>query len=151
MKIGISWCAAVALCGVVLLTGCDKLKAKGEANVKAAEAKAKARAQEAVRERLPGQARTVYGKSMEKGRAADCGNNMRNLSQYLMMGGEYLPTSARDFTQNGCPAEVLRCPAGGDYEFLVKGRTRNAGKVKVLRCPNHGFELCSDGSVSNGR
>ena len=146
-----SRCLGLALCAGLLLTGCDKLKAKGEANAKAAEDKANAQAQAMVQGRLPGQPQTHYGSAMQKARSSDCLNNMRNLSQYMMMCGEYLPTSARDFTQNGCPGEVLRCPAGGDYEFLVKGRVRNAGKVKVLRCPTHDLVLYSDGSASSGR
>ena len=151
MKKRFSRVFGLALCAGLLLTGCDKLKAKGDAKANTAEAKANAQAQAAVRRVAPGQAQTVYGKSMEKGRSADCQNNMRNLSQYLMMCGDYLPTSAREFTQNGCPGETLRCPAGGDYEFLVKGRTRNAGKVPVLRCPKHGLVLCSDGSTASDR
>ena len=151
MKVGVFVGMAVALCAGLLLTGCDKLMQKGAANAKASEANANAQAMALVKGRVPGQPQTVYGSAMGKARSSDCLNNMRNVSQYMMMCGEYLPTSARDLMQNGCPDETLRCPEGGDYEFLVRGRVRNSGKVKVLRCPNHDLVLYSDGSASSGR
>ena len=89
-----------------------------------------------------------YGAAMGQARSVECTSQMRSLGQYLMMGGNYLPTSARYFTDNGCPAKLLVCPGSGEkYKFLVKGRVRNAGKVAVLRCPTHGIVLYSDGST----
>ena len=138
----------LALCAGLLLTGCDKLKAKGEANAKAAEDKANAQAQAAVQGRVPGQAQTGYGKSMEQGSSADCVSHLKQVGTFLYMCGDHLPTSKGELTQNGCPAEVLRCSGGADYEFLVKGRVRNnSGNIKVLRCPAHGKVLYSDGHV----
>ena len=122
--------AGIALCAGLLLTGCDKPKAK------AAEDKANAQAQ------------TVYGSAMEKAKSTDCLNQMSGLRGFWAA-EEYLPTSAKDFPGAG---SALKCPgSGADYEFLVKGRVRNAGKVPVLRCPTHDLTLYSDGSTASGR
>ena len=93
--------------------------------------------------------RSVYGSATGQARSVECTSQMRNLGQYLMMGGNTLPTSARYFTDNGCPAQLLVCPASGEkYKFLVKGRVRRTGaRVPVLRCPTHGIVLYSDGST----
>lgn len=90
-----------------------------------------------------------YGAAMGQARSVECASQMRSLGQYLMMGDNNLPASARYFTDNGCPAKLLVCPASGEkYKFLVKGRVRKTGaKVPVLRCPTHGIVLYSDGST----
>ena len=140
--------AGIVLCAGLLLTGCDKLKSKGEANAKAAEDKANAQAQAMVRGRLTGQPQTAYGSAMERAKSTDCLNQMNNLRGFWAA-EEYLPTSAKDFPGAG---SALKCPGSGkDYEFLVSGRVRNAGKVPVLRCPTHDLVLWSDGSASRGR
>jgi len=154
MKKVFSRIAALALGAGLMLSGCGKLKNKPAdrktAEKLSAEAVPQPKAAETVKTPAKPAAKpqTAYGSAMAKGRSVDCMNNMRSLSQYLMMCGDCLPTSQREFMQNGCPGEVLRCPAGGDYEFLVKGKVRNAGKVPVLRCPTHGVILYSDGSTA---
>jgi len=127
---------AVALCAGVMLAGCGKPKAKP-----------------AEQPQASGKAQTVYGSAMERGRATECLSRMMGLGQYLVMCGEYLPASRGDFAKAGCPDEMLDCPGGEKYEFLVKGkiRTASSGKTKVLRCPAHDLVLYSDGSASSGR
>ena len=125
--------AAVALGVGVMLAGCDKPKAKP-----------------AEPSPAPGKAQTVYGSAMERGKATECLTRVMGLKTYLVMGGEYLPASREDFNNLGCPDEMLSCPGGEKYEFLVTGKVRNAGKVKVLRCPVHELVLWSDGSASSG-
>ena len=90
-----------------------------------------------------------YGSAMGQARRVECGSQMRNLAQYMMMGDNNLPASPRYFTDLGCPAQLLVCPGSGEkYRFLVKGRVRKTGaKVAILRCPTHGIVLYSDGST----
>jgi len=124
-----SWCAAAVLAAV--LTGCGK--PKEEPAAKAPESP---------------KAQTVYGSSMEKAKSTDCLMQMRGLHG-LWAAEEYLPTSANDLSGAG---SALKCPgSGADYEFLVKGKVRNAGKKPVLRCPTHDLVLYSDGTASSGR
>ncbi|MBP5532287.1 MAG: hypothetical protein J6Y54_09720 [Lentisphaeria bacterium] len=131
-------CAAVAFCAVAVLTGC------GEQEKKAASGADKPKAEPAAQ----AQARTVYGSAMEKAKSTDCLMQMRNLHGFWAA-EEYLPTLASGFAGAG---SALKCPgSGADYEFLVSGRVRNAGKVPVLRCPTHNLVLYSDGSASAGR
>ena len=121
-----SWCAAVALGAAVALSGCGKSEEKP----------------------APVRAAGAYGSAMEKAKSTDCLMQMRNLHG-LWAAAEYLPTSANDL---GGAGAALKCPgSGADYEFLVSGKVRNAGKVKVLRCPTHDLVLYSDGSASAGR
>ena len=134
MRNGFLRVMAVALGVGVLLTGCGKPEAKP-----------------AEKPQAPAKAQTVYGSAMERGRATECLTRMMGLGQYLMMSGEYLPASREDFAKTGCSDEMLNCPGGEKYEFLVKGKVRNAGKVKVLRCPTHELVLWSDGSASSGK
>jgi len=136
MKSSFSMCAAAALVAAAVLTGCGK--PQGKPVVKAPEP--------------PKAPQTVYGSAMAQGRATDCLNQMINLRSYLFMGGDWLPTSEKDLAASGCRDELLVCPGNGaKYEFLVKGKVRNAGKVPVLRCPTHDLVLYSDGSASSGR
>ena len=133
-----SWCAAVALVASVVLTGCDKPEDK------AAPGAGKPKAEPAAQT----QGRSVYGSTVDKAKSTDCLMQMRGLHGFWAA-EEYLPTSAKNLSGAG---SALKCPgSGADYEFLVKGRVRNAGKVPVLRCPTHDLTLCSDGSVSSGR
>ena len=129
-------CAAVAFCAGLLLTGC------GESEKKAAPGADKPKAEPAA------QAHSVYGSAMEKAKSTDCLMQMRNLHGFWAA-EEFLPTSANDFAGAG---SALKCPgSGADYEFLVSGKVRNAGKVPVLRCPTHDLTLYSDGSASAGK
>ena len=131
-----SWCGAVALAAVAVLTGC------GEQENKAVPGGDKPKAEPAA----PAQAQTVYGSAMEKAKSTDCLMQMRNLHGFWAA-EEYLPTSAKEL-----PGATLKCPgSGADYEFLVTGKVRNAGKVPVLRCPTHNLVLYSDGNASAGR
>ena len=127
-----SWCCSLsALCACLLLSGCGKSEEKPAAQGAA-----------------PARAARVYGSSMEKAKSTDCLMQLRNLHG-LWAAEEYLPTSATDL---GGAGAALKCPgSGADYEFLVSGKVRNAGKVKVLRCPTHDLVLYSDGSASSGR
>ena len=90
---------------------------------------------------------------MERGRATECLSRIMALGQYLMMCGEYLPMSKEDFIKAGCSEEMLKCPGGDGYVFLVKQKIRTAtsGKTEVLRCPRHELVLYSNGSASSGR
>ena len=135
MKSSLSWCAAVVLAAA--LTGCGKPEDK-----KAAPSADKPK----VEQTAQAQPQTVYGSAMEKSKSTDCLMQMRNLHGFWAT-EEYLPTSANNFS-----GATLKCPgSGADYEFLVKGRVRNTGKVPVLRCPTHDLVLYSDGSASTGR
>ena len=132
-----SWCGAVALAAAVVLAGCGKPEEK-----KAAPSADKPKVEQAAQ----AQPQTVYGSAMEKAKSTDCLMQMRGL-QGFWAAEEYLPTSAKELS-----GATLKCPgSGADYEFLVKGRVRNAGKVPVLRCPTHDLTLYSDGSASTGR
>ena len=97
--------------------------------------------------------RGIYGSAMGQARSVECSSQMRNLGQYLMMGGDRLPVSDKYFTDNGCPAKLLVCPGSGEkYKFLVSGRVRRTGaKVAILRCPTHGIVLYSDGSCGTDK
>jgi len=144
MRNGFLRVAAAALCAAALLTGCDKPKAKPAEQPQAANAQAQT---------APAKPQTVLGSAMERGRATECLSRIMALGQYLMMCGEYLPMSREDFTKAGCSEEMLKCPGGDQYEFLVKEKIRTAtsGKTKVLRCPRHELVLYSNGSASSGR
>ena len=135
MRNGFLRVTAAAFCAVAMLAGCDN----------------KPKAKPAEPPAAPNKAQTVYGSAMERGRAVECAGRMTGMGQYLMMCGDYLPTSREDFAKAGCPDEMLNCPGGEKYEFLVTGKVRNAGKVKVLRCPTHELVLWSDGSASSGK
>ena len=136
MKSSFSWCAAVALGAVVVLTGC------GKSDDKAATGADKSKVEQAAQ----AQGRSVYGSAMEKAKSTDCLMQMKGL-QGLWAAEEYLPSSAKDLS-----GATLKCPgSGADYVFLVSGKVRNKGKVPVLRCPTHDLTLYSDGSASTGR
>ena len=134
MRNGFLRVMAVALCAGMLLAGCGKPEAKP-----------------APKPEAPAKARSAYGSAMERGKAAECLTRMMGLKPYLVMGGEYLPASREEFAKTGCPDEMLICPGGEKYEFLVKGKVRNSGKIGVLRCPTHELVLYSDGSAASGR
>lgn len=129
--------AGIALCAVAVLTGCDN----------------KPKAKSAEPPAAPNKAQTVYGSAMERGKATECLARIMALGQYLMMCGEYLPMSKEDFIKAGCSEEMLKCPGGDGYVFLVKDKVRTAtsGKTEVLRCPRHELVLYSNGSASSGR
>lgn len=122
------------LCAGLALAGCGKPEAKP-----------------ADKPATPGKAQTVYGAAVERSRATECFARLRETGRYLLMGGDYLPASRKALVESGCPEALLGCPDGKQYEFLVKGRVRNAGKTPVLRCPTHDFTLFSDGDVVEGK
>lgn len=134
MRNGFLQVAGIALCAVVMLAGCGKPEAKPAAKPEA-----------------PSRAQTAYGSAMERARSTECLTRMMGLKTYLVMGGDYLPASREEFAKAGCPDEMLSCPGGEKYEFLVKGKVRNAGKVPFLRCPTHELVLYSDGTASSGK
>ena len=139
---------AAVLCALLALAGCDKPKpADGDRMRKQAEAQARA----LVQRQGVGQPQTVYGAAVERTRSTECFARLREVGRYLLMGGDYLPASRKALVGSGCPDVLLGCPDGAQYEFLVKGRVRNAGKIKVLRCPTHDLTLCSDGDVVQGK
>lgn len=126
--------AGIALCAVVLLAGCGKPEAKP-----------------AEKPQAPAKAQTAYGSAMERARSTECLMRLMGLKPYLMMVGDYLPASREEFAKTGCPDEMLSCPGGEKYEFLVEGKVRNSGKVPFLRCPTHALVLYSDGTAYSGR
>ena len=144
MKSVFSWCGAAALGAVLLLTGCDKPKAKSETDKpKTEQGKNPA---PAVQPQTGGH--SAYGSAMENAKSTDCLLQMKSLRGFWAA-EEYLPTSAADLPGAG---SALKCPgSGADYEFLQKEKVRDTGKVPVLRCPTHDLTLYSDGNASSGR
>ena len=87
---------------------------------------------------------SAFGLAIEKAKATDCIVRLKDLHGFWAA-EKFLPTSAKDFKHG---ASALKCPDdGADYEILVSGEVRNAGKVPVLRCPTHKVTICADGTT----
>jgi len=165
MKIGSWLVSAFCIGGIVLLSGCGEepaapakpaVPAKTAAESKAAElvkpavqaAPSAAPAQTASRP--AGQ--TVLGRSVERGNSADCANNLKQAGVFMMIyandHGDWLPGSLGELVKSGCPENVLSCPGGDKFEYLIKSQTRIGGRnVPVAKCAAHNLVLFADGRV----
>ena len=142
MKIGSKLIGVACIGCAVWFSGCGE---QSPAPEKTAPAKPAA----AVSKYAPAQ--TIPGRAIERGNVLDCGNNLKQVGVFVQIyandHGDWLPGSAADLANAGCPENVLKCPDGGKYELIVSGKVRNTGKIDFMRCPAHKLVLRSDGQV----
>ena len=127
------WC----LGGVLWLAGCGD---PAPAPAKAAPAPAKAAA------------RMIPGRSLERGSALDCANNLKQAGVFVLIyandHNDWLPEAPAALVGSGCPENVLRCPGGDKFEYLIAGKVRGGDRnLPVARCAKHNLVLYADGRV----